>query len=513
MSRLLPGFLIGMAFTALAQSPAAAEPVTSALSAATTTTTMKATAVTRTARRSTLVLIALLFGAARFASAQQIFFLDFDSLDPADPAFYHNYTTAERDQIAREMNDLFTPLGMSATQQKPASGEFSTVFFNATAAGTSDGIDFRNVDKSDSAQVNAKRMLDIVGVPPANMTSDKIVRASVNIGMHEALHLLGSRHQDAFTLPGQGVSSSSLRDNYDPDYLGPFAADLTDRTFMSLTTLLGMSEEKLLRDDFFIGPRTSLKAIVGERVPVTLQLPGINSPSTAQPLIPERFDLPNTMPADMPLPPELGDITADQLSLTADAVIVAGTITQAEITEATGAHYYAVPIIPGAPYTIEVFSDVLGYRTAFTPFDAALSVLVRDPGAPSIPALHPYYGDLGDDGINRDGWEGIDPSMVDLIAMDFPFAFPFEGAPYMLVEVFSEAVPGGDPLPGDYELIVYTITPEPTSLTLLGLGLLALLLRRAKPRIRSTGADLVELFTKRDGRDGVAGAAEGGRMR
>lgn len=415
------------------------------------------------------------------AEGSQVFVLDFDSASGA--TLTHNYTPAERDQITSEMNALFAQFGMSATQVPPASGPFSTVTFNATVAGTA-SVDLRNVDTEDGALVNAKLMLETFGVPPAQMTSEQIVRTSINIGMHEALHLVGARHQDSFTLPGQGVSSSSLRNNYSPAYLGPFVADLSPRTFMSLTTQLGISEEKLARDDFFVSPRTALKAVIGDNVPPTTQLSGINSPFTPQPVIPTRFDLPNTLPADVPLPPELADLvppgtTADQVPLFAEAVVVTGTITQAEVDdhEISPSHYYAVPIIPGMPYTIEVFSDVLGHRSSFTSFDTALSVIIRDP-ATGEPALHPYYDMLGSGAANpnRDGWEGIDPAMVDLIAPEPPSAFEFDGVPVMIVEVWSQSGFGQDPQAGDYELIIYTIgiVPEPASLALLGIGSLCL---------------------------------------
>ena len=425
----------------------------------------------------------------------QIFVLDFDSGGGGTSG--HSYTPAERDQITSEMNAQFAKLGMSATQVPPASGPFSTVTFNAASAGTA-SVDLRNADKEDGALVNANLMLEILGVPPAQITSEKIVRTSINIGMHEALHLVGARHQDSFTLPGQGVSSSSLRDNFDPPYLGPFVADLSPRTFMSLTTLLGISEEKLALDDFFISPRTALKAVVGEEVSPIAQLSGINSPFTPQPIIPTRFNLPNTLPADLPLPPELADIlppgtTADQVPLFAEAVVVTGTITQAEIDDddISPSHYYAVPIIPGAPYTIEVFSDVLGHRSGFTSFDTALTVIIRDP-ATGGPALHPYYGTPGNP--NRDGWEGIDPAMVDLIAPSGPSAFEFEGVPFMIVEVWSQSGFGQEPEAGDYELIIYTIgvVPEPATLALLGIGSISLVgsgrrrRRHAPPQLRHT---------------------------
>jgi len=96
------------------------------------------------------------------ARGGQVFLLDFDTLT-SGPATDHDYTPAERAEITSEMNALFAPLGMSVTDTPPVSGPFSTIFFNATAASTSDGVDFRNLNKDDDARVNAIKMLEIVG--------------------------------------------------------------------------------------------------------------------------------------------------------------------------------------------------------------------------------------------------------------------------------------------------------------------------------------------------------------
>ncbi len=401
-------------------------------------------------------------------AAVQVFYLDFDTLAGPLP---HDYTPEQRDAIAAAMGELYAPLGVQVTHEPPGAGVFaSTIFFNAVAAGTSDGIDFRNVSKTDSARLNARQMLEIVGIEAGDQTPEQIVRASINTAMHESLHLLGARHQDAFTLPGGGVSTQGIAERYWPTYPGPRQAAFTASTFMSLSHgAFGLSEQKLLNDELFISPRSALKALVGEAVSPASQLPGINSPFTAQHLPTTSFALPNTMP-DLPLPPELAPflpegispeaITARQLQLGAEVAIVAGTITQAEIDDVdiSPSHYYAVPIIPGMPYTIESFSEVLDHRTGFTPFDSALSVIVADSDSPSGLSLHPYYGTLGFDGFNRDSFEGFDPAMVDVIAPGAPHAIMIEDQPHMLVEVWAQAGFGQQPAPGDYEMIIYTIS-------------------------------------------------------
>jgi len=99
-----------------------------------------------------------------------------------------------------------------------------------------------------------------------------------------------------------------------------------------------------------------------------------------------------------------------------DRNTVRGTITQFEINDdnVSPAHCYAMPIIPGARHAIEVFSEVLHHRQGVGLFDAALSVKVAEPSSGGL-QLRSYYGTLGTDGFNRDGYEGIDPAMVDVI--------------------------------------------------------------------------------------------------
>lgn len=383
------------------------------------------------------------FAFPRHGSASQVFFLDFDSL-LGDPGFHHEYTPEEREQIASEMHVHFEKLGMTVTHEPPGSGVFySTIFFNSSAAGTSDGIDFRNETKTDNARLNAKAMLAFVGIDEADIDSEKIVRASINIGMHEALHLLGARHQDGYTIPGFGVPTGGVADRYTPPYPGPRGAAFTRDTFMGLAAgVFGLTAEKLLDKDLFISPRSALKAVLGE-VPqlVTAQVAPNNHPTLAQPVEMRRFSVPNTFPETLELPPEIAaylppGVGLADLEIFAEAAVVTGTITSAE--EDHPVHYYLLPAAPGARYTIEAFSAVLDHRTGFTPMEVGVAVI--DPFHPSFLTMD-YYGTSG---FNRDGIEGTDPAMVDFMA-------PWDRE-VMIVDVWSQASPPGT---GDYELLIY----------------------------------------------------------
>ena len=62
---------------------------------------------------------------------------------------------------------------------------------------------------NDTAEVHAPKLLEIAGVPPETATSNEVVQVSINIGDHETLHILGTRHHDAFLPIGAGVSPGS----------------------------------------------------------------------------------------------------------------------------------------------------------------------------------------------------------------------------------------------------------------------------------------------------------------
>lgn len=384
----------------------------------------------------------------------QIFVLDFDTFYTGG-ATDHDYTLTERDEIVAEMHAHFNLLGMSATNAPPATGEYSTVFFNTSSAGTSDGVDFRNLEKDDNAHVNARMMLEIVGIDLGDQTSEQIVRASINIGMHEALHLLGARHQDAYTLPVQGLPpGSSPGDGYGPPYPGPRVATLTDQTFMSLTTLLGVTEEKLLSEDLFISPRTAMKALLGESVTPIAKVGGNHSPPASQILSTTLFAVPNTLPADLTLPDGVAlppGVSITDLVFFAEAAVVVGHTDPGDGFIETD--YYGLPVASGWPYTIEVHSAVLDHRSGWTPTDVGTAAL-----RPAPPTTLDYYGTGS---FNYEGFELSDPALVDVLV-------PADLAG-MLVDVFTPNVDGE---PGDYELLIYRIGVEvPAELAIPALGL------------------------------------------
>ena len=82
--------------------------------------------------------------------AQQNVLLDFDSGTDGNI----NYTTSMRDSIQASISDVYEQFDISVFQSAPATGPFSTLTFNSGGqGGVAEDIDFRNLNKSDNAQL------------------------------------------------------------------------------------------------------------------------------------------------------------------------------------------------------------------------------------------------------------------------------------------------------------------------------------------------------------------------
>jgi len=395
------------------------------------------------ATHRTLAVLALALAAAAPATALalQTVYLDFDSETGAGE---WTYSGPERGAVHGALESLFAPLGVTVTTSVPGSVDYSTLFFNADAIGTSTGVDWRNVAFIDDAYVNAGLGLDFVGAP---LSGENIVKASVNLGAHEVLHLLGARHHDAFTPIGTGVSSPGNKTKFDPVFPGPDGAALSGLELNSLTTVLGFSADKLLSMDSFIGPRAALKirfAAHGARGTEDggsmLEAPEAITVST----YPVINTLPGALEDDPPAPPF-------------EAMVGA---MKGEISDGEG-DYYSFGGEAGRIVTIEVMSESLGHRLV----EGDLAVALLDESG----TLIPYHGDFA---FNDDGFEGVDPLLLDI-------ELPYTGT--YIVEVFG--APPGTPV--EYELLVYSLTepapvPLPAPLGLLAAGGALLAMRRRR---------------------------------
>jgi hypothetical protein len=387
-------------------------------------------------------------------SFPQTVFLDYDAFTDtgADPADYI-YSAGERTVIVDVLNDKFAMFPVTFTNTAPGAGLYSTLFYNA-GLGSGD-IDFQNKKMSDTATVHAPKLLDIAGITLGTATPSEVVMGSINLGAHETLHILGTRHHDAFLPIGAGVSPGTGGGDWKPAYTGPEGAFMTSMEFNSLTTSLGtFGPATILDPDLLIGPRSAVKLLHDTFVDLDEDSLDKNSPLAPQLLPLKTIPLPNTLPP--------GDPFAG-LDLSADVVIVEEASIEMLFIEGEPvgpeSDYYSIDAAAGDIFTIEVIS-ALGPGDSL---DTAVALL--DPTAGLTPV--PWWPSA----LNDDERESTDSLLQDVI-------IPADGI--YVIEVFTPA--GSLDEFGDYELLVYRLnaTPEPASMALLSLGAMALLRRRRK---------------------------------
>ena len=143
-----------------------------------------------------LVVSVVLFVGGTKADAAQVVLLDFDT--GTDGSIL--YTAAMRDDVEALMEGHYAAFDFSFTQVTPATGDFSTIFFNAgVGGGLAEHTDFRNVHHNDTAVVN----VDVFGLA----TTSDIVSASAIIGSWGLGHLAGLRAGDSYGPIGSGLAS------------------------------------------------------------------------------------------------------------------------------------------------------------------------------------------------------------------------------------------------------------------------------------------------------------------
>jgi len=409
-------------------------------------------------RTISLFLLFALACSSALAGFPQTVLLDYDTYTDVggDPADYL-YSPPERSAIVDTLNDKFAAYPVTFTNTAPSSGPYSTVFFNK---GLSFGeIDFQNKKMSDIAELHAPKLLEVAGIPLGTATPSEVVQTSINIGAHETLHILGTRHHDAFLPIGAGVSPGTGGTDWDPAYTGPEDAFLTGMEFNSLSTSVGgFSAATILDPDLFIGPRSAVKLLHDTFVDLDVDSDDENDIFTPQ-LLPLK-----TIPLPNPLPP--GTPFAD-FELFADVAIVEDASIEMHLDSAGDpmhpeSDYYAIDAAAGDFITVEVIS-ALGSDDFL---DTALAIL--DPLSGFAPV--PWWASSA---VNDNERESSDSLLLDV-------EIPFDGS--YIVEVYT---PFGslEPL-GDYEMLVYRLraeaVPEPATLLLALLGLTLLACRRRR---------------------------------
>ncbi|MFK7766350.1 MAG: PEP-CTERM sorting domain-containing protein [Mariniblastus sp.] len=363
---------------------------------------------------------------------QQSVFLDFDS--GTDGSI--NYTTAMRSSIQSLMTDIFDDFGVTFSLSNPG-GEFTTLTYNAGGAGgLADGIDFRNLNKSDNAVIN----VDGLGFSE----TDDLVGLSANIGAHEFGHLMGLRHRDSFGPIGSGVIASQAS-RFLPVYPGPTNADEFGDHVMS-TPAFGADINRFT-DPVWLSERSAIKLAMIDQGTVINEVAGSkNDIANAQSIAMGKMAVANTI--------ESGDNAALGEFFDVDNAIILGSL------DAGDQDLYSFDGLAGDLFNFEVMSSVLGRTSSF---DTTISIL------DSNGALVDYYGSTA---FNDDEIETTDSVIIDLF-------LPSDGTYFVQVAGFNAAQTG------DYELAFSRFNgafavPEPGAMVVLMMMGAGVLTRRRR---------------------------------
>ncbi len=353
-----------------------------------------------------LVALTFVVGASA-AHAQQVVLLDFDTGTDGNI----NYTQAMRDDIQDLAEGHYADFNLSFTQTTPASGDFSTLFFNSgNPGGLASKLDFRNQDMSDTAVIN----VDGFGLT----TTADIVSATAIIGSHELGHLLGLRHGDSYGPPGFGLPTSRVpgQASYNPNYPGPENADEFDDHLMASPASVGSSLADVLTPSW-LSERSATKLANNEQ----------GSVQDEGPLIFDSLNVPNTI------------VSGDNAGL---VFVVDSFVGDGDVSTAGELDQFTFEGSAGDLFTFEVISRIINDRVVdvLNPM-----ITVIDPDDMDID----YYGTTP--ASNDDEFETSDSIIIDLV-------LPKDGT--YTIEVEASDPPGTDT--GQYELLGYRfITTEP----------------------------------------------------
>jgi hypothetical protein len=372
--------------------------------------------------------------ATGFVSAQQQVLLDFSGTSGSVV-----YTTQMKNDIQSLMETIYQDFNVTFFQSTPSSGPFSRLTFNqGSPGGLASGIDFRNLNKSDSAVINVSGL-------GFSSTAD-LVGLSANIGSHELGHLLGLRHRDGFGPIGSGVFSG-LGGNFLPAYPGPSNATEFGDHVMS-TPAFGASVPRFTQPVWF-SERSAIKLAAIDQLVVTSEAAGNNnSVGTAQSLTLGKMLVPNTILS--------GQNSGLGPLFDVDAISVTGSITAGDVD------FYSFEGNAGDLFNFEVMSSALNRIP--NPFDTTLTIV--DSNGIALD----YYGSPA---FNDDEIETTDSTIIDLFLQQ-------SGTFFVRVAGFSGSSSGG------YELFFSRFNgaaqavPEPAAVSFLCLAFTGMLLCRRR---------------------------------
>ena len=237
----------------------------------------------------------------------QVVYLNFEQSSPTFQAVIggnaltfvsHNYTQNERDLIQSNLEADYLGFNISFTQQRPITGEFSTLNFECQSAsgicinfgsgilfGQAQSIDIQNQIRDDSAFVDAglwevlaqldpsgALLSNFSGIPVVNgdvqaALSTAIVNQASNTGAHELGHNLGLRHHDSFGSPGTGLPSTGTPspDAFFPTFDGLQNGDEAILHTMASGASVGSGLTDSTARNRFFSERSVIKLAAAER--------------------------------------------------------------------------------------------------------------------------------------------------------------------------------------------------------------------------------------------------------
>lgn len=431
-----------------------------------------------------LTLTAITFAAATLnpAHAEHKFYVDFDTiidtfeatpdamgLPPADEIY--DYSTDQRDFILGYLNTHYEMYGMKFLEgPKPIAFVDSGITLNKGFGAGSEGVDFRNENEDDGAAANTISIFKFLDAD--SWTDDDVTIATANLVGHEAAHLMGVRHHDAWGPIGTGIGT--IPSDFTPTFPGPVGAPDTSLSFASLHFGGSLSFETLTTPKF-VSERTAVRLEVtkpfsGEFI---IEDDGDNNTiEDAQPLGPIAFTTPYPY-RPMPDPEELPEgeeLPIYPISIDGLIQVITGTLdTPSAFGEGFVSDYYIFDGAEGDVWTIEAMSYVLESKERY-PDNADVAIALLDGITGAVIPYHTGTA-LTDDDDDSDG-EFFGATLFEVV-------LPKDG-PYVLEVLVAAPFISGDDAKtgtdgGSYEIFMYKAAPvtipEPSSaLLLLGLA-------------------------------------------
>ncbi len=414
------------------------------------------------------------------ANAFQEIYVDFDSIlmavdagaepgtlgiPPADELY--DYGPFQREEILFYLNDLYGIHEVVFMEGlPPVAGTASVITLNKGSGGAAEGIDFRNLDDDDGADVNTIAAFKFLGKDPITdpWTDDDVTIATANIVGHEVGHLMGMRHHDAFGPIGTGIGT--FPSDYAPPYPFPAGAPETPEALQFLTTGFGLSFSRLTSPSF-VSERSAIKLELAKPSFSDLVVDEIagNQVLGAAQFVPlADFVMPYPV---RPLPP-LTEVPVEDLPLMLRAGIegrarvVTGALDSTDEMGKVLPDYFTFEAEAGSFVTIEIMSSILEGGDRY-PDHVDMGVILLD-GTTGGPL--DYGPTTMVDAANDDDFDTAErgASLIDVELPEVINTSPLTGLGTYAIEILSAETgvlffgpgPGKDGFDtGDYELLIY----------------------------------------------------------